>query len=443
MTGGGHRSSMRGPRVLGWVGLAVAAVSSAAATPLAHREVLPGGTVLLVAERPAIPVVAVTVYVRAGSVYDPPDLSGLAHLAAALLTRGTTRRSAPEIDRAIEFVGGGLEAEASREGVSISVSILRKDLELGLELLAEVITQPAFPEDEFKREVADVQAALRRADQDPETVASWELARLLYPGHPYAHPVSGTVESVGRLTREQVVRFHGSFYRPDTAIVVAAGAVTREDIRRWFLTRLAGWTPPPGSPPAIPEAALNPPVQSRFIPRELTQSTILLGRPAVRQHHPDYLPLLVANQVLGGTSSSRIYRRVRDERGLAYSVESWVAPARHGSAVAVSLQTRIDGAREAVQLVKEEMKRLAEAPVPAEELEVAKSYLVGSFPLRLDTTAKTAQFLAAVEEAGLGLDYPERYKAGIGGVTAADVQRVSAIYFDPATFSEVTVGKLP
>jgi zinc protease len=430
-------------RSLAWLPVLLLVAAPGQAAPLAHREVLAGGTVLLVAERPAIPVAVVSVYVRAGSAYDPPDAPGLANLTASLLTRGTARRSAPELDRAIEFVGGSLEASAGRDGVTIALSVLKKDLGAGLDLLAEVLREPAFPDTEFQRRVTDIQAGLRRAEQSPETVGSWELARLLYPGHPYAHPVSGTVDSVGRLTRGQVLRFHQTYYRPDTAVVVAAGAITRDEIRPWVLARLAAWPAPTGPAPVIPLAPASPPVESRTIDRDLTQTTVFLGRPAVRQDHPDYFPLVVANQVLGGNSSSRLYRRVRDERGLAYSVGSWLSPWRHGPSMTVSLQTRADEAAAAMKLVREEMVRMTQGVVSPAELDLARSYLIGSFPLRLDTTGKVARFLIALEEAGLGLDYPERYKQQIGRVTAADVRRVAEIYFDPARFSSVIVGKAP
>lgn len=423
--------------------LALLGAAPAPAAPLAHREVLPAGTVLLVAERPAIPVVVVSVYLRAGSAHDPPGAAGLASLTAAALTRGTARRAGPELDRAIEFAGGSLEASAGRDGVAVSLSVLRKDLGFGLDLLAEVLVEPVFPEEEVKGRIADIQGGLRRADQDPATVASWELGRLLFPGHPYGHPVNGTVESVGRLTREQVVRFHRTHYRPDTAIVVAAGAVTRDDMRSWLLDTLRGWAPPPGPPPVIPRAPVRPPVESRLVRRDLAQATVFLGGPAVSQGHPDYFPLVVASQILGGGSSSRLYRRVRDERGLAYAVGSWLSPSRHGPAMMATLQTRNDAVAETVRLVREEMTGMIEAPVSAAELVLARSYLIGSFPLRLDTTGKVARFLIGLEEAGLGLDYPDRYREGIASVGAGDVQRVAARYFDPDGFSSVTVGNPP
>jgi zinc protease len=411
------------------------------ADPLARREVLPNGAVLLVAERPAIPIVVIRVGVPGGAVHDPDDGLGVANLTAELLTRGTTRRSGPELDRAIEFVGGSLGAGAGSDGASVTLSVLKKDLALGLDLLAEVLLHPTFPAEELARKVADIQAALRRSEQDPQTVAGRELSRLIFPGHPYGRPASGTIESVGKLTREQVVAFHGAHYRPDGATIVAVGDITAADIRRELLARLSGWRAPAAPLPRVPTPASAVPPEERRIPRELTQTTVLLGRPAIRQVDPDYFPLAVATYVLGGGSASRLYTRVREEKGLAYSVYSSLLPARHGASYLVSLQTRTEGVQEASRLVREEMARLGREPVPAAELDRAKSYLIGSFPLRLDTSGKLARFLAAVEESGLGLDYPDRYKERIGRVTAEDLRRVAAKYLDPATFSSVTVGK--
>ncbi len=412
-----------------------------AAGPLAHREILPNGAVLLVTERPAIPIVVVRVGVPAGAVHDPVDAPGVANLTAALLTRGTARRSGPELDRAIEFVGGRLEAGAGSDGATVSLSVLKKDLGLGLDLLAEALLQPAFPAEELARKVADIQGALRRSEQSPETVAARELGRLIFPGHPYGRPAAGTIESVGRLTREQVTAFYQRHYRPDGANIVAVGDVTVAEIRRELLQRLAGWTTPAAPVAPVPRPPLVGPAEERKIARDLTQTTVLLGRPAIRQDDPDYFPLAVASYVLGGGSASRLYTRVREERGLAYAVYSSLAPGRYGASYVVSLQTRTDGVEEAVRLARAEMARLGREPLAPRELAVAKSYLIGSFPLRLDTAGKLARFLGAVEESGLGLDYPERYKEQIGRVTAADVQRVAAKYLDPATFSEVHVGR--
>jgi len=418
-----------------------ALVIPASAAPLAHREVLPNGMVLLVAERPTIPIVVVRVYLRAGSVYDPPDAGGLANLTADMLTRGTARRSGPELDQAIEFVGGSLEGEAGRDGAAVSLSVLKKDLKMGLDLLAEVLLTPAFPELELKRRSEEIAAAIERSEQDPGTVAAREMALLLYPGHPYRQPVAGTAESVKKITRAQIVGFYGENYRPDTAVLAVVGDVTRDEVRRELLARLGSWTATTGPRPVIPPAPASPPVESRVIHRDLTQATVSLARPGIRQDHPDYFPLVVANYVLGGGSASRLYMKVREERGLAYSVYSALGPGRYGASYFVGLQTRLDAVDEAVRLTKEQMARMGREEVSARELALAKSYLIGSYPLRTDTSGKMAGLLVAIEENDLGLDWPDRFKAGISRVTAADVKRVAAIYMDPATFSSVSVGK--
>jgi zinc protease len=420
--------------------LSLALVSRAsAAPPLADREVLPNGIVLLVSERHALPIVAMNAYVRAGAVLDPPASLGLANLTAELLTRGTARRSGPQIDQAIESVGGSLGSGGGRDGASVSLGVLKRDLALGLDLLAEVLTQPAFPEPELKRKVEEIQAALQNAETEPGSVAWRALAPLLYPGHPYARPVSGTLTTVATLDRDQVARFHRERYRPDATVIAVVGDVTTAEVRAAVTARLGAWMPPPTPLPVIPIAPPVAPAESRVLTRPLTQTTVLLGRPAIRQDSPDYPALVVANYILGGGSASRLYSRVREERGLVYGVDATLSAARHGASQTVSLQTRNESAPEAVRLVREEMRRIGGADATPRELELAKAYLIGSYPLRVDTSSKVAGLLISLEEAGLGLDYPERYRERIARVTAADVRRVSALYLDPDTFSTVMV----
>ncbi len=411
-----------------------------AASPKVHREVLPNGIVLLVSERPAVPIVVVRVFTRAGAVLDPTGREGLANLTGALLTRGTAKRTGPELDAAIEFVGGSLEAGAGRDGMTASLAILKKDLTLGLDLLQEIVLTPTFPEAELKRQVAETQAAIKRSEESPGTVASRTLSRLVFGNHPYGRPIEGTVESIGRLTRDDVVGFHRDWMRPDTAIIAVVGAVTVDDARREILARFRRWTPPATPAPRVPEATAAAAPREERITRELTQTTIVFGRQAIRQVDPDYFPLAVANYVLGGGSTGRLYTRVREEGGLAYSVGSYVSPGKYGASAIVSAQTRTAGVQKVLDLVRDEMVRMTREPVNDRELALAKSYLVGSFPLRLDTSSKVADFLVAVEEQGLGLDYADRYIEKIRRVTAADVQRVAAKYFRPDSYHLVVVG---
>lgn len=419
------------------------ASTPALAAPIAHREVLPNGIVLLVAERPDVPIVAIRVFLKAGAVFDPADKGGLASLTSSVLTRGTAKRTGAQLDDAIEFVGGSLEAGTSRDGLTVSLSVLKRDLALGLDLLAEVVLTPTFPDTEVTRKVAQIQAAIKRSEEDPNTVAARALARLIYPNHPYGKPVEGTIESVGKLTRDDVVAFHREHVRPDTAIVAVVGAVTVDEARRQVLARLGGWTRPSAPPPAVGPAIAGGQARSETITRDLSQATIMLGRQAIRQIDPDYFPLAVASYVLGGGSASRLYSRVRDEGGLAYSVYSYLSPARYAASFFVAAQTRVGEVPKVNDLVRVELDRMVSGTVSEDELKLAKDYLIGSFPLRLDTTAKVADFIIAIEEQGLGLDYADRYKASVARVTASDVQRVAARFMVPDSFNRVVVGGKP
>jgi zinc protease len=422
------------------VALLVCAAAPAAAAPIAHREILPNGIVLLVAERPGVPIVAVRVFTRAGSAFEPPGRAGLANLTGVLLTRGTAKHTGPQIDETIEFVGGSLEAGASRDGLTASLAVLKRDAGLGLDLLSAVVLSPTFPEAELTRKVQQIQAGIKRSEEDPNTVAARALSRLVFANHPYASPVEGTIESVGKLTRDDVVAFYRGHVRPDSTIIAVVGDVTVAEARREIQARFGAWARPSRPAPPAPSPAAPAPVKSETIAKDLTQATIMLGRQAIRQVDPDYFPLAVASYVLGGGSASRLYGRVRDEGGLAYAVYSYVSPARYGASFTVSAQTRVGEVPRVGDILREELARMIREHVTDDELRLAKEYLIGSFPLRLDTTAKVADFVVAIEEQGLGLDYADRYKASIAKVTAADVQRVAGRFFGPDTFNRVVVG---
>jgi zinc protease len=413
-------------------------------TPLAYREVLPNGIVLLVSHRPALPIVAARVYVQgAGAAFDPADRQGLANLAGSLLSRGTGNRSAIQLDAAIEFVGGSLESGADRDGLVVAVDTLRKDLTLGLDLLREVLLLPSFPGDELTRKVKEIQAAIQRSEESPDGVAARALRRLVFAPHPYAWPVEGTRESVAKLTRADVVGFYQARVRPDTTVIAIVGAVTVDEARGEILARFGQWTRPATPLPDLPMASVGGPPRTETIKRELAQSTILMGRQAIRQTDPDYFALAVATYILGGGSASRLYGRVREQEGLAYSVWSDLGPARYGAWLTVGAQTRTATTPKVIDLLRDELARMGREPVGDRELELAKSYLIGSFPLRLDTTAKVASFITVTQAQGLGLDYADRYRQDVARVTRADVQRVSARFFAPDGFSRVVVGQVP
>jgi zinc protease len=406
------------------------------------RLTLANGIVVLVAERPGIPIVIARASVEAGAVLDPPSKGGVANLTALLLTRGSASRSALEVDRAIEFVGGSLEGEGGRDSSEVVLSILRKDLGLGLDLLTEALVRPAFPGAEFERTRDEVLASVRRSEEDPGTVAARVLRRLAFPEHPYGRPVTGTEDSLRAITRDDVAAFHRAAYRPERTIIAVAGDVTAAAIRADLEARLGAWSVAATAPAPPGPAPLGFPSRTESVQRSLTQATILLGQATVARRHPDFYPLLVASQILGGGSSSRLYTRVREERGLAYNVYAQYAAARLGGLFLVELQSENARVREALAVVREELVRLRRERASEEELARARSYLVGSFPLRMDTAADVSDLLVAIERFDLGLDYPARFRQAVSAVTADDVLRAVRAHWDPDGMSLALVGNL-
>ncbi len=413
--------------------------------PAAERAELSNGIRLLVAERRSLPVVAVEVLLDAGERYEPADKAGLANLTAELLTRGAGGRTATQIDEAIEFVGASLEAGASGDSTSVSLRVLRKDLDLGLDLLADVLLRPAFPDDELNRKRTEILGAIQKKQDQPGVVAGEAFAEIVFAPHPYGRPVIGTEKTVPGIARADIQAFHARWFRPEGTIVAVAGDISLAEIRAALERRLSGWARgPAGSPPPRPAA---PPLQARTlktVQRSLTQANIVLGHLGISRSNPDYYAVQVMNYILGGGGfGSRIIEVVREQKGWAYDISSSFAGSLEPGSFAVSFQTKNETAMPAIQAVLDEVRRIRDHPVTARELDDAKAFLTGNFPLRMDTLGKMVRLLAGIELYGLGLDYPDRYAALITGVTPADVQRVAQRYLHPDRFALVVVGDLP
>jgi zinc protease len=440
-----------GARVSRWLALALAVVAAApglapaappASAPLGVRFTLPNGVVVLVAERPALPIVVVRVGVGAGSVLDPPDKAGLSALTVRMMARGIPGRTGLEIDRAIEQVGGRLDAESGRDWATLGVAVLRRDLALGLDLLTDVLVRPTFPAEELDRAREEAAGDVQRSEDDPESVAGQAFRALAFPSHPYGRPVSGTEESLARVTRGDIVAFHAAAYRPQATVVAVAGAVTADEVRAALTTRLGSWTARGAAPAPPPTAVPGAPAGRSLLRRDLAQTTVLTGQATVTHGHPDHYPLVVAGYLLGGGSSSRLYVRLREEQGHAYNVWAEYAPGRYGGLLVVGFQSEPRRVREALALVRTELRRLRETLVGEDELARAKSYLIGSFPLKMDTTAEVATLLLGMEELGLGLDYPARYRQAVEAVTAEDVRRAVRAHWRMEGMSLAVLGNV-
>jgi zinc protease len=412
------------------------------AAALAQREVLPSGLVLLVAERPAVPIVAATLTLQAGAVFDPPAKPGVANLTAIMLSQGTKTRTAPQISEAIEFVGGSLGVESGTDTARITFSFLSKDLDLALDLMGDLLTNPTFPQAELAKKIPEVLAGLKRSQEDPGTVSYEAFMALVYGSHPYGRPTEGTEASVPTITRDDILAFYQAYYRPNRAVLAVVGDVTMADLKQRLTARLGGWAP--GGPPLVKPSAPAPLAKgvTKTVQREVTQAAINFGHLGITRDNPDYYAVYVMNYLLGGGANARLAQKIREEKGWAYDVGSGFAPGKYAGDFSVTMQTKNEVAQEAIDAALAEIRRIRDQPVSAQELSDAKAYLTGSFPLRLDTSAKVVGMLASIEQNGLGLDYVERYPVLINAVTAADVQRVAQKYLDPDKYALAMVADL-
>jgi zinc protease len=415
-------------------------VAPAAAATVPQRSLLNNGIVLLSSEQTALPMVSIELLIHAGSQYDTAGHEGLANLTARLLTYGTQRQSALEISESLDFIGASLSTDCGEDLASVSLTILKKDLPTGLGLLAEILTQSTFPQDEMDRRKQAIIASIKASEENPGDIAEKRFQQALYPNSPFGRPVEGTEASVKMIPRLSLTDFYERYYRPNRTIMAVVGDISHDEIAKAIEHAFRSWAAgEPAGKPLIPSTVGSQ--QTIRVNRDLTQANIILGHGGVARENPDYYAIQVMNYILGGGGfSSRVMDSIRNERGLAYSVYSYFNAEKGRGSFQLVMQTKNDSAQEAIRVASEEVRRIREKPVSEQEINDAKDYLTGSFPLRFDTNRKVANFLALVEFFGLGLDYRDRYPDFIRKVTREDVLRVAKQYLYPEKLITVIVG---
>jgi zinc protease len=388
-------------------------------------------------------MVSVVMAIRAGSIAEPPAKAGLAYLTAALLNEGTQKRTSREISEAIEFVGGSLSASAGADYTTISLTVLKKDIGLGFDLLSDIVLHPAFREEEIARKKQITKNRLIQQNEEPGVVASIAFSKAVFGEHPYGRQVQGTVETLDTITRQDLADFHSAHFTPNNTIVSVVGDISRDELIQLLGRYFGDW-----QQKKIPENVL-PAIGQKKSPtvikvnKDLTQANIILGHLGITRDNPDYYAVTVMNYILGGGGfASRLVDNIRDNRGLAYDVHSYFSASKYSGSFQAGLQTKNESANTAIAEVIREMERMRTEPVSDKELADAKSYLTGSFPLRVDSNSKIAGFNLAVEYYGLGLDYIDRYPAIINAITKEDILNVAKKYLDPANYVLVVVGNM-
>jgi len=427
------------PFILLWLTLAGGVVQ---AMPPVKKMVLPNKLVLLVSQDHSLPLITIQLLINSGSRNDPDGKEGLANLTAKGLLLGTQEHAFNTVNEELDFMGAFLDASCSRDYAILNLKVLKKDLDKGLDLFTEVLTQPNFPDEELRKEVQKMQAAIQSAEENPMEVAEKAFRKALFLNSPYGHPVEGTMESLPQLTRDAVLGFYQTYYHPNNAILSIVGDITVDEVESKLVPRLSKWVT--GEIPKRDFAttfAKGPVVVKTD--RNITQANIILGQPGISRENPDFYALTVMNYILGGGGfASRLTEEIRSKKGFAYSVASFFDPGKYTGSFQIVLQTKNPSTHEAISLALQQLKRIREEPVSAKELEGAKKYLIGSFPMRFNNQEKLASFLVQVEYYGLGLDYFEKYPSLINSISPEDVLRVAKKYLHPEDYILVVVANL-
>ena len=414
--------------LLGATGMAQAAP----APPALTRQVLPNGLTVIVRQDPSVGVMAASLQVRAGSLFETPETAGITNFLHRVMVRGTSRYSALQLTEAIEDLGGSLDASGDVEYGEVRGSALARNWEPLLRLVAEVALRPTLPGDEIERERRLIQNALQTRGDIPFQRAFDSLLHDLYGPHPYAWPSIGRRESIARIDRTALRGHYAAIYRLDRMVLAVSGHVESARVTR-AAQRLFRAEPSSGAPVPPSPADATARLGRRVVERSVQQAQVLVGYLGPSLTEPDYAALRVLGTVLGGGMSGRLFTELRDARGLAYSVGTLGTYRTGPSFLVTYLGTAPPNAPAAEAGVLGEIERIRNEPVTERELARAKAYLLGHLAMDRRTNARHAWYLAFFEITGGGWDFPERFGRAVEAVTVADVARVAGQYLTRPT----------
>jgi len=431
------------------VSLAGLALFLFAITQLAHA-ILPieqwrtstGTKVYFVANR-GLPMLDVSVDVPAGSAFDTSEKSGLAAMTNALMRMGAAGMNEDEIDRRLADVGAVMSPryDTDRAGLSLRTLSDPKRRSQALEVMARVLSAPAFPAPIVERERARYVSGLKEADLTPASRANTEFYRLVYGRHPYGLRPSGEAATVAGLQREDLLAFYRKHYVADQAMVAIMGDVSRQEAEAIAEQLTRSMPRSDGATLTIPVVQPLPAAVNQFVEHPASQSHIMIGAPGIRRDDPDYFALFVGNYILGGGGFvSRITEEVRQKRGLAYSAYSYFSPLKASGPFIIGMQTRRDQAEQALEVVRSTLREFIDKGPTEQEVVAAKQNIVGGFPMRIDSNRKIHEYLILIGYYNLPIDYLETFVANIERVTAADIKSAFERRVNPDQLVTVVVA---
>jgi zinc protease len=413
--------------------------------PAAHatkieRVISAGGIEAWLVRETSVPLIAMDFAFKGGADQDPADKAGVSYLTAALLDDGAGDLDSAAFQRLLEEHAVELRFSTGRGYLRGSLRLLKERQERGFDLLRLALTAPRFDAEELDRTRARVLAGLRRETTNPNQIASRTWWKTAFPGHPYGRPTDGSLESVPHITVDDLKAYARRVLARDTLKVAVVGDIDAATLGP-ILDRVFGALPAKAELNPVPPATMQAVGRRIVVDLDVPQAVLALGGVGLARKDPDFMAAFVVNHILGGGSfSSRLYTEVREKRGLAYSVYSYLLPLDRAALIMAGTATNGEQAAETLKIIETEMRKLAAEGPTAAELARAKAYLKGSYALRFDTSSKIAAQLLEIQIEDLGIDYINKRNALIDAVTLADARRVAKRLFS-GEFLTTVVGR--
>lgn len=432
--------NMRSMIGAGALGLCVLAAMPAAAEVEIQQLTSPAGQDFWLVEEHSIPIVSVEMGFRGGSRLDPADKAGVANFAMSLMNEGAGEMDATAFANRADDISARLSFGSGRDAASVSGAFLTETLDEGIDLLATALTDPRFDPEPVARVRGQILSGIAQDETDPSAIASKAWFANAFPDDPYGIPQSGTRKTVQSITVDELRAAKDRLLTQANAHIAIVGDVGADKAGQIVDELMAGL--PEGEAITVDQAEGAPKPGLSVVDQDVPQSVAIFGRPGVARDDPDFFPAYVMNYILGGGGlTSRLTEEVREKRGLAYSVYSYLADMDAADLYMGGVQTANERIAESLDVIRNEWAKMAENGATKDELEKAKTYLTGSFPLRFDSNAKIASYMVFVQMEDLGADYINTRNDMVEAVTLEDVRRVAKRLLDPESLSFVVVGK--
>ena len=406
-----------------------------------ERVVSPGGIEAWLVQSDTVPLIAMRFAFLGGSAQDPAGKQGLSYFLSGMLDEGAGDLKSVDFQERMEELAVKLDFDATRDIFYGSLQTLTKNQDEAAELLRLALTEPRFDEDAVERIRKQIVASLKIEANDARKVAARQWYKLAFANHPYARPVKGTLETVRGIAGADLRAYTKRVMARDTLKVGVVGDIDAKTLGT-LLDKIFGGLPAKGDLKPVEEARTAAGPRREVVQMNVPQSVAQFGHSGIKRKDEDFVPAYVLNYILGGGGfNSRLTEQVREKRGLAYSVYSYLSPYRHGAVYIGSVATENKSVGKSLEVIQGELKRMAEKGPTAEELQNAKQYLTGSYALRFDTSSKIAGQLLGIQLEDLGIDYIDRRNGLIEAVTLDDIRRVAKRLLDADALLVTIVGK--